>query len=287
MVLHSISTSVVLPEPTGPPTPTRSGGSCAWRAYPPGWDARGQPLHCLAGAEWLAEDGRVLARSDAHDREAFLQHVAEHRAPRMAAHWAWLLQPLVADHSGEAGALRYRQIEYHRMPTMAYLALDDPRALTRADFIRLGLVTGAGGSDGALPYAEQHVADFEARYCYDRFWSAAAPRPTPATCAAAMRWWWWAAPRPSSSRCGERGVLAQFRHQHFMIFLIAHFQKAALLMFSDRLVEALKRLNVQDAGSVKRFKRAIRSSFEGFLRFTHRYWFHEVAEQAQARALFR
>ncbi len=256
------------------------------RAYPPGWDARGQPLHCLAGAEWLAEDGRVLARSDAHDREAFLQHVAEHRAPRMAAHWAWLLQPLVADHSGEAGALRYRQIEYHRMPTMAYLALDDPRALTRADFIRLGLVTGAGGSDGALPYAEQHVADFEARYCYDRFWSGggAAPDTRYLCCGHALV----VVGRAEAEfyRCGQRGVLAQFRHPHFMIFLIAHFQKAALLMFSDRLVEALKRLNVQDAGSVKRFKRAIRSSFEGFLRFTHRYWFHEVAEQAQARALF-
>ena len=37
---------------------------------------------------------------------------------------------------------------------------------------------------------------------------------------------------------------------------------------------------------VRRFKRAIRSSFEGFLRFTHRYWFHEVSEQAQTRALF-
>jgi hypothetical protein len=55
-------------------------------------------------------------------------------------------------------------------------------------------------------------------------------------------------------------VLAQFRHPHFMIFLIAHFQKAALLMFSDRLVEALKRLNVSDAGSVKRFKREIRAA---------------------------
>ena len=87
-------------------------------------------------------------------------------------------------------------------------------------------------------------------------------------------------------RCAERGVLAQFRHPHFLIFLIAHFQKAALLMFSDRLVEALKGLNVSKPVSVKRFKRTIRSSFEGFLRFTHRYWFHEVAEQAQARALF-
>ena len=58
-------------------------------------------------------------------------------------------------------------------------------------------------------------------------------------------------------------------------------------MFSDRLVAALKKLNVRDADSVKRFKREIRASFEGFLRFTHRYWFHEVSEQAQARALFK
>ncbi|GAB1461856.1 hypothetical protein MASR2M50_36310 [Thauera sp.] len=82
-------------------------------------------------------------------------------------------------------------------------------------------------------------------------------------------------------------MLAQFRHQHFLLFLIAHFQKSALLMFSERLVEALKRLHVADPASVRRFKRAIRASFEGFLRFTHRYWFHDIAEQAQTRALFR
>ena len=57
-------------------------------------------------------------------------------------------------------------------------------------------------------------------------------------------------------------------------------------MTSDRLVEALEKLDVGDAPSVRRFKRSIRSSFEGFLRFTHRYWFHEVSEQAQVRALF-
>ena len=58
-------------------------------------------------------------------------------------------------------------------------------------------------------------------------------------------------------------------------------------MMSDRLVEALENLDVGDAPSVRRFKRAIRNSFESFLRFTHRYWFHEVSEQAQVRALFQ
>jgi hypothetical protein len=258
------------------------------RGYPPGWDAQGRALHCMASVEWLGPDGEVRVRSDAQQREAFLAHVCEHRAPRIAAHWAFLLEPMVADHSGSDGRLRYRQIEYYRMPLMAYLALDDPRALTRADFIRLGLVTGAGrgGSDASLPFGEEHLADFEQRYCYDRFWAntGAAPNTRYLCCGQALVVIGDA--KSEFFACRDRGVLAQFRHQHFLLFLIAHFQKAALLMFSDRLVEALKRLDISRPDSVKRFKREIRACFEGFLRFTHRYWFHEVSEQAQARALF-
>jgi Mg2+ and Co2+ transporter CorA len=59
-----------------------------------------------------------------------------------------------------------------------------------------------------------------------------------------------------------------------------------MLMFSDRMAEALKNLDITEAASVRRFKRTIRDSFAGFLRFTHRYWFHEISEQAQVRALF-
>jgi hypothetical protein len=47
--------------------------------------------------------------------------------------------------------------------------------------------------------------------------------------------------------------------QHFLLFLIAHFQKAALLMFSDRLVEAL-RAGRQRPDKRARFKREIRSA---------------------------
>ena len=148
------------------------------RAYPAGWDAQARPCTAMASVEWLGADGQVLARSDAQQREAFLAHVCEHRAPRIAAHWAFVLEPLVPDHSTSAGPLRYRQIEYYRMPLMAYLALDDPRALTRNDFIRLGLVTGAARQPTpALPFAEQHLADFEQRYCYDRFWADAGAAP--------------------------------------------------------------------------------------------------------------
>ena len=267
------------------------------RGYPAGWDANGQALHTMASVEWLGAAGEVLASSDAQQRDTFLAHVAEHRAPRIAAHWAFMLKPLVSDHSDEPGALRFRQIEYYRMPLMGYLALDDPRALSRNDFIRLGLVTGAGGGGGdsdsaglhdgsALPYAADHLADFEQRYCYDRFWANAGSAPNTRYLCSGHALIVVGDARAEYYGCRDRGVLAQFRHQHFLLFLIAHFQKAALLMSSDRLVEALKGLDVGDATSVRRFKRLIRSSFEGFLRFTHRYWFHEVSEQAQVRALF-
>jgi hypothetical protein len=262
------------------------------RGYPAGWDAEGQPLHGMAEVQWLDVSGRVLSASDSQDRDAFLSHVAEHRAPRIAAHWAHVLRPLVPHHSTEPGALRFRQIEYYRMPMMAYLALDDPRALSRADFVRLGLVTGAGSpdqgpADGGLPYAEQHVADFEARFCYDRFWSDSGAAPnTRYLCSGHALVVVGSAASPFFA-CADRGVLAQFRHQHFVLFLIVHFQKAALLMFSDRLADALRRLDIARPESVRQFKRAIRSTFEAFLRFTHRYWFHEISEQAQVRALFQ
>ena len=38
---------------------------------------------------------------------------------------------------------------------------------------------------------------------------------------------------------------------------------------------------------MRRFKRIIRQNFEIFLRFTYRYWFHELSEQAQIKALFQ
>jgi hypothetical protein len=258
------------------------------RGYPPGWDAQGQAQHCLHQAQWLDAEGQVLAESDAAQRELFMDHVARHRAPRIAAHWDWLLQPLVSDHSDQAGTLRYRQIEYYRMPLLGFLAVDNPQTISRSDFIRLGLVTGAGAPQGGVtfPFAEDHLRDFEQRFCYDRFWTQGGAAPyTRYVCTGHSL----VVVGDSASHfyaCRDRGVLAQFRHQHFLLFLIAHFQKAGLLMYSDRLAETLRNLDISDPESVRVFKRSIRSCFASFLRFTHRYWFHEVSEQAQTRALF-
>ena len=85
----------------------------------------------------------------------------------------------------------------------------------------------------------------------------------------------------------QSGVLSQFRHQHFLLGLVAHFQKAALLMLRDRLVVAMTQMDLREVESVRSFKRSIRHLKEIFLRFTHRYWFREISDQALARDLYR
>jgi hypothetical protein len=255
------------------------------RAYPAGWDENGDGLHCLHMLQWLARDGTVLAESDSNDRDKFLSFVSKHRAPRISSHWAFLMKPLVLNHVEEPGAIRYRQIEYYRMPVMGLIAVDEPRKMARNDFIRLGLGTGASGENG-MPYSESHVADFERQYCDDRYWCDVGPSPNTRYLASGRSLVVIGDAQSKYFLDNERGVLAQFRHQHFLLFLIAHFQRAALLMFADRLAEALKRLDIGTADSVRRFKRSVRQNFEIFLRFTHRYWFHEVSEQSQSRSLF-
>ena len=73
-------------------------------------------------------------------------------------------------HSDEPGDLRYRLIEYQRMPVMALLAVDDPRALSREEWVRLGFA-GMLHPNETLPVNEPGVIEFEKRFCQDRFWT--------------------------------------------------------------------------------------------------------------------
>lgn len=258
------------------------------RAYPPGWEASGEAAMCASRVEWLSASGEVLAASDYERQAKYLEFVCKHRAPCIAAHWEFLLRPLVLHYSEQRGALRYRQVEYHRMPLMAWLAVDDLSKVSRADYVRLGLVTGPG-EPGSLPYATGYLEDFERRHCYDRYYesSAGAGRvPTRSLSCGHAFVMAGSAGQPFFTDA-EAGLLGQFRHQYFLLFLIAHMHKAALLMLSDRLVVAIQRLDIHDVDSVKRFKRSIRQTLEIFLRFTHRYWFHEISIQVQAAELFR
>jgi hypothetical protein len=205
----------------------------------------------------------------------------------LAQHWQFLLKPLGLEYPGQSAALRYRQLEHYRMPIMVYLALDDPAEMTRADFVRLGFLTRPG-PHASLPYSERSLEKFEAEFCDDRFWARDGEHfsgDARLICTGLLL--------AVVGRHGdvffdgrETGMLGQFKHQYFLLFLIAHFHKAALLSMSDELAVAMNRLEVGDTESVRQFKRTIRQSMEVFLRFTHRYWFHEISNQELARAIF-
>jgi hypothetical protein len=257
------------------------------RAYPAYWERDGQGGNCPYSVEWLGNDGEVLAASDYAARAKYLAFVARYRSPCLAHHWDYLLQPLMLEYPGQVGALRYRLLEYNRMPFMSFFAVDDPSELTRADFVRIGMVTRPGEPD-TLPYSSTTLADFERDYCDDRFWGRSGERFSGDT-----RFIVTGNSFSVIGRHGDNffsgavaGLLGQFRHQYFLLFLIAHFHKAALVSMSDELAVAMNRLTVGETESVKQFKRTIRQMMEVFLRFTHRYWFHEISNQAIARSIY-
>ncbi len=256
------------------------------RAYPSGWDDDGGGLHNVHLAQWIGVDGQVLAQSDSHNREKFLKHVCQHRSTCISEHWACLLRPLVLAHGDEPGVLRYRLIEYHRMPVMAFLAVDQPRMLSDEQWIRIGLASVLH-PDEPLPVNEPTIREFEVNYCQDRFWTGTDGGPNTRFICTGNSLTVVGDSAAAFFSDAERGVLAQFRHQYFLVFLLAHLHRAALLVFSDILVGAVNALNVRDVNTVRAFKRCIRSNFETFLRFTHRYWFHELSERPHVQATFR
>jgi hypothetical protein len=257
------------------------------RDSPAGWNPDGSPVACIPSVQWLGTEGQVLVSSDMDDRAGYLAFAGEHRAQRIGAHWQYLLEPMVHHHTDRPGPIRYRQIEYHRMPKLSYLALDDPFVLTDDDFFRLAIATRP--DDGLpLPYSPEVVRSVKAEMLYDRFWNAemrdlrASTRVVGNGHAMSIVGSW----QDPFFRDIEAGMRGQFRHQYFLVGLIAHFHKACLLMFSDRLINSVSLLDLDDPESERRFRVTIRSTREVFLRFNHRYWFHEVSNQSMARDLF-
>jgi hypothetical protein len=172
------------------------------------------------------------------------------------------------------------------MPVMAYLSMDDPGALTRAEFVRVGLATAPGAPE-ALPYSERILRDFEDRCCYDRYWNGPGKGPSGTRFMCTGRVFTMVADRGERVFVDRKTDLEQFRHEYFLLFLIPHFHKAALLMLADRLVEAINALDVTRRDSVRQFRRVIRQTLGVFLRFAHRYWSHEVSDHRQVKELFR
>lgn len=224
--------------------------------------------------------------SDYENREKYLSFVCQYHSLSLASRWEFLLKPLVLHHSEKQGVSRYRQIEYHLMPVMAYLTLDDPGSLTRAEFTRVGLAAAPGPSE-TLPFSERYLRDFEDRHCYDRYWNGQGEGSPGARfmCTGGVFTMVGESGEPAFEE--RKTNLEQFRHEYFLLFLISHFHKAALLMLRNRQVAAMNHLDLTKLDSIRQFRRVIRRTLGIFLRFTHRYWSHQVSDHGQVKELYR
>ncbi len=251
------------------------------RPYAPAWESSDRGAHCPYRVAFRGHDGALLSQSDYGDRDKFIDLVRSERQTPLSMHWEFFLSPLVPAYL-QGGTIKYYQIENKRIPTMTYLSFDDPTQLSRGDMIRIGFAAKWGASD-TLPYAKQFLADFESQYCYDRYWDPEDPTTDMDT-----RYIFCGVSFAMITKTGQQTqLLGQFRHQFYQIGLIANFNKAALLSLSNRFSRAVERLNVRSYESVKQFKKHVRETLEVFLRFNHRYWFHEISNQVQATDFFQ
>src|SRR3569833_4309700 len=85
----------------------------------------------------------------------------------------------------------------------------------------------------------------------------------------------------------DRGVLAQFGDVYNVLFLLPHVQRATLLMLSNRMADALSRLDRSNQESVERCARLVDDLGWSFARFTQRDWFADACADAELRATYR
>ena len=175
-----------------------------------------------------------------------------------------------------------------RLPSMAFLALDNPRTVSRGDWVRLGLADAPGSDE--LPYARSALADFEKRFCYDRFWHEAADSTDSPSrimnCGYAFTMVGAFADKDFFMNPRD-GAWVTFRQIYARMGLVAHFQKAALLGALARLSALAWR---QPDGKMSYDQAETHDKltcfYEEFLEFTQIYWFDEVSPQAQGVELF-
>jgi len=260
------------------------------RTYPSHWEENeyGYMGDCLHSVAWLDKEGKVLNESNYHDSTTFLEYAKRTRTVKDASHWSFLIEPMVQHYHEGPSTFRYRKIGYRRTPMISYIAVDDPRKLTRGDIVRLGLFTACGDAE-TLPYSSDFLADFEKNHCYDRYWDSESDdiRLTTRIISCEQGVVLLGSTQNKTFIDGKMGTLLDFNTKYFMLFLISHFQNATIMMVTDKLVHAICNLDITNKCSYKEFADTIKLLKESFLRFTHRYWFNEVTNQTVAKDLFQ
>ncbi len=186
---------------------------------------------------------------------------------------------IAAQGKARARAPRWRQVVDERMPTLVFVAVEDIEAIARSDLVRLCFADHGGAG---FPCDEGFLADFEQKHCYDRFRDTGTRYMVSSYSFVAVAGASGGFPPKKFSFALD--VLQEHVRRHYTyMFLITHVQRAALLMFSRWMSEAMhKGANLSDS----RYRNDLVDIRSGLAEFTHRYWFSNVSNQEQAREMF-
>ena len=204
----------------------------------------------------------------------------------LATHWAELLQPLGADSHYQVLQLGDdRAALASKINLFPNQEIPLTECVDRGNLIRL-CFADASGSDH-LPYAKRYLTMFEERFCYDRFWYQDGESSESASrimnCGYAFTYL--GSGNDIDFFTNEfDGAPVAFRHIYVPMAIIAHFQKAALLVASRRLADLSP--YGKDGKPQDLDPEAFESIEANFIAFTQTYWFDEITPQEQGIELF-
>jgi hypothetical protein len=254
------------------------------RTYPGYWAGRPEGGRYPSYREWFDKGNTLLVsppisgsnKTDALERQKneFKQEVFTHRRFPLDSIYASLLSPLAG---------HYVQVEDERIPHLAYISVDDTREITKGDWVRLGFADYHGDSKKS-PYSPQFLKDFDANHCYDRWWSSDksddhGSGDNDITFNTRFLNVGYGFAAVGSSDFFNTVIANDFRRLHTQMALLAHFNKAALLVFSTRLSGSVTLQAVARQIEVKKI-------LEDLLDFTNRHWFNGVSNQLQGGELY-
>lgn len=241
------------------------------RAYPPYWDdTTGVAGYFPQTMEWLPRTGyRSIGRHQPPMQADMVELTLKGKEPPPASHWRELLAPLLPT---DKAAVHLRQVVDERIPLMLYLSVDDPRTISRGDWVRLAMCDESGS--GELPYGRGFLGDFEKQHCYDRHWITDENGVADPTAASRYLFSGYGFVAVGGNENGffTNPLKEHFRRHYFQLGLLAHFEYAALLAESKLLANATGK--------------GVEEALKRVLEFTQKYWFVDVSNQVQAREMF-
>jgi hypothetical protein len=212
-------------------------------------------------------------------REAFFQFVAQGSEPPMYAHWREFfgdkIKPYATASNRDDGGLYLQQLIDDRIPSMSFIAVDNPSDIHQDDLDRLPAFDSP-----ELDYDPEFRDRLRDGFQYTRFRHWGTTYYCNGTSFAVV--------------CGITDftdiLLTHFRRHYTHLGVIAHFQHAALLYFADELAETVKELAARPGAadySSPAWAERIRTLQQRFLKFRTRSYFTEVSNQVQGKDLFR